>query len=463
LLNRLEVDRAVFFAVASRVWQLAAGPVTIILIANYFSPEVQGYYYTFWSLIGLQMFFDLSFHQVVVNVTSHEWEKLSLGPDRSVIGDAAALSRLSSLLRSAAVWYGVAALLFGITVSVAGLIFFSAGASSQQLSWQLPWLALVALTALAFWMTPLISLLEGCNQVANVYRTQFVRAVAGNLIVWAGIPLGAGLWTAALATVVRLACEGFLVGVHYRRLFAELLQRPDGPTLNWWEEVWPFQWRMGLKGLFGYFNTYLINPIVFFYQGEIAAGQMGMTWQVLTALQAACLSWIKARVARFGMLVARADYHELDRIFFRLTSIAAATFLLAAAGFWSLTWGLYLAESRFAPRLLEPWPTALLGVALLLALVSDCQWTYIHAHKRSPYMLLTVAISIGNGLLIWWGGSRYGALGVATAYLTTNVLFNAPIWTWVWFRLRSEWHGLHAERRGQARLQAETLEPRSEA
>ena len=60
-LNRLEMDRAVFYAVLARAWQLMAGPVTMVLIAWNFSPAVQGYYYTFWSMIALQMCFETSF------------------------------------------------------------------------------------------------------------------------------------------------------------------------------------------------------------------------------------------------------------------------------------------------------------------------------------------------------------------------------------------------------------------
>ena len=172
LLNRLEVDRAVFYAIAARGWQFFAGPVTIVLIAKYFSPPVQGYYYTFWSLIALQMFFDLSFYVVIVNVASHEWQKLRLDCDKRIIGDPAALSRLVSLGRLTVLWYTVAGLLFAGGVGVGGLAFFAA-AKEQAPGWQSPWLVLVALSGVVLATTPLLGILEGCNQVVAVYRLQF--------------------------------------------------------------------------------------------------------------------------------------------------------------------------------------------------------------------------------------------------------------------------------------------------
>lgn len=451
LLNRLEVDRAVFYAVLARGWQFVAGPVTLILIAVYFTPEVQGFYYTFWSMIALQSFFELSLHQVVLNVASHEWEKLTLEEDGAISGDQVAISRLSSLLRGSLAWYGVASLLFIVGIGTAGVVFFSLDEMSHAIEWLAPWWGLVVFSAFAFWMTPTLAVLEGCNQVENVYKFHFLRAVLGNVVVWICIPLGAGLWTAAIAAFVRVCCELYLVGYRYRRFFRVLVSRRYKSSLYWKTDVWPLQWRLGLKGLFGFFNTYLMNLVVFHYHGSVEAGRMGMTWQILTSLQAASSSWVKTRAARLGMLVAKRDYQELDRVFIRVTSIALALLVLATFAFLCFDWSLYAIGTRievarsFALRLLHPLPTALLALAVVIGLISECQWTYIHAHKQSPYVRLAILAAITNGLLVWWWGSWYGALGATSAYLAMNGLFSLPVWTWAWLRCRREWHPDAAE------------------
>ena len=442
LLNRAEVDRAVFYALAARIWQLLAGPVTLVLIAWYFTPQTQGYYYTFWSLIALQTFFELSFPQVIINFASHEWERLSFNDEGGVEGDAGALSRLSSLLRLSLVWYGAAAVLFVIVVTVAGLVFFSYGTFSDTVVWRAPWCTLVVLTAITFATIPCLALLEGCNQVKSVYKLQLVQAIAGNLVVWIAIPLGAGLWTLGLSVFVRLAAEVLLVAGPYRRFFRDMLQRRSGPAIHWRAEVWPFQWRLATKAVVTYFNTYFINLVVFGYHGEVVAGRFGMTWQILTSLNSACTAWVRTRAARFGMLVARQDYRELDRIFFRLTTIAVVALTIVSAAFCVFDIALYESGSRFATRLLSPGPTIVFAVGTTLALVSSCQWIYIHAHKKSPYLFLTVLGSLITGGLIWTLGRSHGALGAAVAYTSVMALYYLPLWTWVWHRCRTEWHVL---------------------
>ena len=106
-LNRLEVDQATFYSLCFRVWQLFAGPISLFMIGTFFTPNLQGYYYTFASLLALQSFFELGLHVVILNVSSHEWLQLKLDPDGSLGGQTESRSRLVSLGRWLFVWYAV--------------------------------------------------------------------------------------------------------------------------------------------------------------------------------------------------------------------------------------------------------------------------------------------------------------------------------------------------------------------
>lgn len=77
LRERLGVDRAIRFAVPGRGWSSLAGGVTVALIARFLSPDEQGYYFTFGSLIALQIVFELGFSSVILQMTSHERTRLT--------------------------------------------------------------------------------------------------------------------------------------------------------------------------------------------------------------------------------------------------------------------------------------------------------------------------------------------------------------------------------------------------
>src|SRR5476651_192970 len=92
LLRRLDIDRAVFFGLLTRVWAVGAGPVTAVAIAARFTPELQGFYYTFATILALRTFVELGLGTVIIQFASHEWSGLALDPSGGIAGDRDALS-----------------------------------------------------------------------------------------------------------------------------------------------------------------------------------------------------------------------------------------------------------------------------------------------------------------------------------------------------------------------------------
>ena len=75
---RFGIDRAVFFTLLGRGWNVGAGLIIIALVAHFLSPELQGYYYTFNSLIALQVFAELGLNFAIIQFASHEMAQLTL-------------------------------------------------------------------------------------------------------------------------------------------------------------------------------------------------------------------------------------------------------------------------------------------------------------------------------------------------------------------------------------------------
>jgi len=435
-LNRLEVDQAVFYAICLRVWQLFAGPVSVVLIAACFTPEVQGYYYTFAALMALQSFFELGFNIVVINVSSHEWLHLKLNAQGAIVGDTASLSRLASLCRLLFRWYAVASSLFFVGVGVGGGLFLSLK-DYGEISWQSPWVVLVLLSAGLLWVVPFISLLEGCGQIAVVNRYRVYQAITGNAAVWASMLLGLNLWTTVAASAARLAWDLILILVRYRRFFRTLVRSASGPCLHWRADVWPMQWRLAVSGVFSYFAFSLFTPVMFHYHGPAVAGRMGMTWQLMVMLQAVALAWVQTRVPLFGRLIAKKDFKERDRVFFRLTWISLLVVTVGATLLWLAVWALYHFDIRLATRMLSPLPTALFLLAIVALHFPHCQAFFIRAHKRELLLGSSVVSSLLIGSTVWWLGKQYGPVGAACAYLSIIVFVIFPWQTRIWWRCRT--------------------------
>src|SRR5271170_7916307 len=117
------VDRAIAWTLAARMWSMSAGVATVLLIAHFLSPAQQGYYYTFSSLVALQVFFELGFSFVVMQLASHERARLTISEDGLVVGDWVSQARLASVLQTSLRWYSAMALMMACTLLPAGLYF----------------------------------------------------------------------------------------------------------------------------------------------------------------------------------------------------------------------------------------------------------------------------------------------------------------------------------------------------
>ena len=441
VLRRFEVDRAVFFGLLARIWGICAGPVTAILIATRFTPELQGYYYTFASLLALQTFVELGLGTVIIQFASHEWSKLSINEGGQIIGDKDALSRLVSLAGIALRWYIVGGIIVIFGLGLGGCYFFSVKPDlAANINWTVPWLTLSLFTGLTICLVPIWSLLEGCNQVASVYTYRFIEGMAKSIPIWLAILVGAELWTPVISSVAGIICAIiFLRQRYWEFLKTLLLSRPGGPQIKWRAEMLPMQWRIAISWLSGYFVFSMFTPVLFQYHGAVVAGQMGMTWSLIGILSSISYAWVGPKAPYFGILIAHRKYDQLDKLFWRLVIIVATVASLGALSIWSLVFILYKMQFPLITRILPPLPTGLFLIATVILVIFFPFSIYLRAHKKEPIMPLSVAsgvlVCISNLIL----GRYFGATGMAMGFLAVNIVI-VPFVFLVWYRCRAEWH-----------------------
>jgi hypothetical protein len=437
------LDRAIMFTVTGRFWAAMAGLITILLIARYLTPNEQGYYYTFTSIVALQVVFELGFSFVILQLAAHERAQLILSPDGSVEGDAVAHSRLASILQKAVRWYFVAGLLMTLVLLPVGFHFFRSHQNAGTVvGWIIPWCLLVIASMLAFQIDPVFSFLEGCGFIVDVARRRLYQAVLGSVLAWVALIAHHGLYAPAMIILGQV-----LVGVVYllfsnlSRLLKNLYFYPVGHNyVGWRNEIWPFQWKIAVSWICGYFIYQLVNPILFAYQGPVQAGRMGMSLSIAGAIGSVAMAWMSTKSSPFGRLVARQEYAKLDKIFFRtfwqstiLYGIGALTFLLALV---------YCGHSypKLAMRVVPPWAFALLLLTMCATHIASCQALYLRAHKREPFLVITVIGAVLGGCMTVIVAKLYGVNAVIVGNFVLCLVYGIPYGTYIFITKRREWH-----------------------
>jgi hypothetical protein len=437
------LDRAILFTVMARFWQAFSGLVTLFLITRFLSVSQQGYYYTFFSIVALQIVFELGFSFVILQLAAHERAYLTFLPDGRIEGDPVAHARLASVLHKAVYWYMVAGVLMAAALVPAGLWFFSAHPTAGvAVGWRLPWLSLVLTAMLAFQIDPVFSFLEGCGFVAQVAQRRFTQAILGSALAWSAMILHHGLYAPALVILGQVAVGlGYLLSNRHRKLLGGLLRYPVGEHfVGWRNEIWPFQWKIAISWMCGYFIYQLFSPVLFAYQGAEAAGRMGMSLNVATGIGSIAIAWMNTKASPFGALVARGEFKQLDHLFFRTLKQSTAV-LVFGSGLFLILLALYgHCVPRFSARLLPLWVVGILLMGTILNHIVFSEALYLRAHKEEPFLGQAVISAILIASLTLFLGKYYGANAIVLGLFIQGVLFGFPYATYIFVTKRKNWH-----------------------
>ena len=437
------LDRAIAFTVVARFWAAVAGSVTVLLIARFLTPNEQGFYYTFYSLVALQIVFELGFSFVILQLAAHERASLIFMADGTVEGNPIAQSRLASVLQKAVRWYSVAGLLMTAVLIPAGFIFFRTHQTAgPHVAWRGPWCLLVVAAMLAFQIDPVFSFLEGCGFVTEVAHRRLSQAILGSFLAWTAMLTHHGLYSPAMVILGQVAVGlAFLFSSKHRWLLKHLLIYPVGEHfVAWRREIWPFQWKIAVSWVCGYFIFQIFNPILFAYQGPVAAGQMGMSLNISTAIGSVALAWMNTKASPFGALVARGHFVELDKLFFRTLWQSTVLLVIGASVFFLLLLQGEHSFPRIANRVLPPWTFSLLLVNTIFGHVVFSEALYLRAHKQEPFLAPTIISAIIIGSLAFVLGKNYGANAVVVGLFAQSLLFSLPSGTYIFITKRKVWH-----------------------
>ena len=437
---RLGLDRAILYTLLGRVWTSLSGLVSIYFVTRCLSVDEQGYFYTFNSLVGLQVFFELGLAFVILQTASHERAHLEWAPGGTLTGDGTAKARLASLLRLVAQWYGAIATIFILLVVPVGLYFFATkGHSQAPIIWIVPWVWLVLASAGVLAISPFLAFCEGCGMVSEVALVRLFQGVFSMVFFWS--VLAAKL---KLFAIPVLSTASFLTGllwlILYRRAFLLDLWLNQVATIkiDWWSEVWPFQWRIGLSWFAGYFIFQFFTPVLFAFHGPAAAGRMGMSITISGAVSTVALAWLTTKSPTFGRLAALRQISDLDRLFFRSLKQAIAVAGLLAITVLGLVIFIHYHGYNISRRLLDPLAFGLLVAATFVQVIVSAEAIYIRAFKEERFLY----ISIGSGVLIgassYTFGRFFGATGMMAGYLGINLVVGLGMGTWVLARKRQQ-------------------------
>lgn len=444
LAHKLGMDKAIAYTSAARLIQAAGGVLSILLVATCLSGVEQGFYYTFASILAIQVFFELGLTGIVTQFVAHEKAHLT-ERDNVLEGEERYRSRLAYLLRFCLKWYSILASVLFVVIFTVGVVFFTHFYEmTEPVIWRGPWALLVLGTTMNFLVAPVSAFLEGLGKVKEIALVRLIQQTTMMTLLCTGLLAGFKLYASSYIAVVGAGIFWIYVGRKFYPLLREIYRTEVSEKVSFRMEIFPYQWRIALSWISGYFIFQLFNPVLFATEGAAVAGQMGMTLAGLNAIQIFAMSWITTKIPTLSGMIARKDYPALDTLFGRTLgqSIGICVFGLTcflAAIFWLRYFHVVIGGQFLGERFLPYLPMVLMSVTILLNQYVFATATYLRCHKQEPFMWQSVSIGAGCMLSTLILGHLYGMMGIVIGYtvLTVAGFFWARA---IYFNKKKLWH-----------------------
>jgi hypothetical protein len=393
----------------------------------------------------MQVFFELGLSMVLMQFISHEFAFLNFSADgNSVVGDEKHKSRMASVLKLSFKWYSVSAVLLFLLITPVGFIFFSQKDEVYGLvNWKLPWVVTMVATAINLFCSPFLSIIEGMGRILEVAKFRFFQMFIGYGSLIISLNLSWGLYSLAILLLINAATSAcWLIGKESNwKVFIDIWNSFKLENqISWRNDIFPFQWKIALSWLSGYFIFHLLNPILFAYKGAVVAGQMGMTLTVFGGLSAISMAWINTKIPMFSMLIAKREYSHLDQIFFKTLkqSLLIAT-AISVVG-WTALNILHVYLPRYGSRFLEPGPMIFVAINSILNQLIFALAVYLRSHKKEPFLIPSIVGAITTVIIAFVCAKWFNVFELTLSFLVVGLVLFLPWNIRIFLSKRLEWH-----------------------
>jgi O-antigen/teichoic acid export membrane protein len=444
--NKIGIDGAIAYTVVARVIQAGGGVITLLFVAQCLTKVEQGYYYTFGSILAIQVFFELGLSNIITQFVAHETALLTWTNRSSFTGPVESSSRLASLLRFSVKWFAILGVLLVVGLLIAGYSFFNTyGKNDSSVEWQIPWIILSITTSLSLMVSPILAFLEGLGRVKEVAKIRIAQQMAQLGFVLIFFSLGLKLFSSPLAATLAFAIVPLWIVIsEKRKLLVFIWNKLEQWYVNYSLEIFPFQWKIALSWISGYFVFQLFNPVLFATEGPVVAGQMGMTLAILNAILMFTLSWVSTKVPVFSGLIAKKEYADLDRLFNKTLLQSTVLNVIALSVFFLLIFlvryfDVKIGFKSFGDRFLPFLPMFFMMIPILLNHVIAAWATYLRCHKKEPMLVQSLVLGMLCSFSTIFLGKRFGAIGMTSGFMILTLI--GFVWTYFIFKSKKrQWH-----------------------
>jgi hypothetical protein len=419
---------------AQRLLNIIMGVITLIIVPLTLTPIEQGYYYLVFSLIALQVFFEMGLNFVLAQVAGHEFAHLKINSAGELKGNKKNIERFVNLWNKTNLIYLAIAIAFFLIALPVGWHFFSIKGDFQDNQWANQWITIVFLNALMIYASPKLSILESIGYLHKVAQLRFYTSTIGFPFVWIALYLKMGLWSIAVLMLIQniMTYTWLFAYAPYKWKLNKKNIIISSDQIAWKTEILPMQWKVAIGSISGYLIFQAFTPIILLNRGSIEAGRVGLALNIFNSLTTLGMTFVNANTPMMLRHIAFKNRELLNSIFIKSVKYGLAFTIFSCLGILILVWYLNSAEIAIASRISELKVLLCLAIVTIVNILIFSAAAYMRAHKVEPMLIPTI---LGGFLTLSavYFGSLIDSVTPFVLYAASTLFIGLP-WTWFLFK-----------------------------
>jgi O-antigen/teichoic acid export membrane protein len=440
MLQLNQQQRDLFFTLVNQVWRLVSGPITLLLIPLYLSPEQQGYWYLFGSVAALSIFADMGFSNIILQFSAHEYAFLRFNSEGLLEGEKIYQKRLGSFFRFAIKWIStICAIVFPVIYAI-GIYFFIRDKVLDI--YLLPWTLFSIGSLIGFFNSSVLSFIQGLNKIEVIQKIGFRVAILNTVILVVTLVLGGNIYAIAFGSLVSASSMFVSIFGGFGKLLKQLLNISKDYAYSWRKEVVPFFFKYALSISSGYFIFKIYTPLMHYFHGPVYSGKVGITLALIMAVFSMSDVWIFTIIPKMNMLISQKLWPDLDRLFIKRLLLSIGTYLFISVGIFvfAALFGDFWIVPKIASRFLPGITLVMLLACYFIQLIINAWALYLRGHKQEPYVIPSVVSAVWVAVTTFFAGKylppTYFFVGFASSYVLAT-----PMCYFIYKKYKGVWHG----------------------
>ena len=396
----LLLDKDIVQTVIFRSWTTVSGVLMILTIPFWLTPTEQGYFYLFYSIIALQVFFELGLNQIVMQRLSACFGKLSLSNDGLLSGLPEDLGNFQNILIATKKWYRNIVICFYIISLFVGFYMLFHSTDEGALEALTTLAVLLVFVALNIFFSIELTARQSTSQVAEVAKLRTLQSVSGYSILLVLV----FLFDIGLIAIVSLSCSSCIFTYVWlkKHQYRYSVEPNSKSRVSWIKDFFPLQWKISMSWISGYLVGQFLILFIFREYGAELAGKYGITMSIFSAILAMGLSVCVAKIPEIAKLLSVGSNNIAFDLFRALLIRALLLVVLSMTVFILMVISFYSELNFLTERMLEPKLMFLFALVTIANTLIMSIAAFLRAHNKEPVLKLSVVLALLVSLNIFF-------------------------------------------------------------